>query len=76
MSMMLGILVKPGARQDEVVKTGEREFLVRTKAQPEKGEANAAMLKLLATFLKVPARALKLKHGAKGRKKIVEVAEG
>ena len=69
------IKAKPGAGQNEVLKTGEREFLVRTKARPEKSQANPALLNLLAQFLKVPARALKLKHGAKGRQKIVEIAE-
>ena len=73
--MFLILKVRPGAKENAVVQTGEREFLVRTKARPEKGEANAAVLNLLAQFLKVPARALKLKHGAKGRQKIVEIAE-
>ena len=73
--MIYNVKVKPGAGQDEVIKTGEREFLVRTKARPEKGEANAAVLNLLAKFLKVPARALQLKRGAKGRQKLVELLE-
>jgi uncharacterized protein (TIGR00251 family) len=51
-----------------------RMFLVRVTAPPEKGKANAAVLKLLARALGVPVSALVVAQGATIRNKIVRIA--
>ena len=44
-------------------------------APPVGGAANRAVLQALAVHLGVPVSALKLRSGARGRTKVVEVAE-
>lgn len=71
--MKITAVVKAGARKESIEKTGERCFKVSVKEVPEKGKANAAAIKILARFLRVPASAVKLLFGASSRKKIFEV---
>lgn len=46
----------------------------RVRAVPAEGEANAALLKLIARWLGVPKAALRLAQGGKSRVKSVEIA--
>ena len=46
---------------------------VRVAAAPTDGDANRAVIALLARALRVPARAVSLVHGARGRDKLVRV---
>jgi uncharacterized protein YggU (UPF0235/DUF167 family) len=71
------IRVKPGARSDGVGGTwgeaGTLEVSVRAKAID--GRANAAVLELLATVLKLRKRQLRIVVGATHRTKVVEVTD-
>lgn len=52
-----------------------RTFLkARVRAVPEKGKANAALVKLLAKALDVPASSIEIASGATSRLKSVHVA--
>jgi uncharacterized protein YggU (UPF0235/DUF167 family) len=55
---------------------GERQgaLLVRLNAAPVEGQANRALLRLLARVLGVPASAVRLVRGAKARDKLIEIA--
>ncbi len=55
---------------------GERQgaLLVRLNAAPVEGQANRALLRLLARVLGVPASAVRLVRGAKARDKLIEVS--
>ena len=53
---------------------GVRVLKVRVRAAPEDGEANAALLKLVARRLGVPASAASLVAGPRSRRKVVHVA--
>ncbi|MEM7813461.1 MAG: DUF167 domain-containing protein [Candidatus Aenigmatarchaeota archaeon] len=67
--MRIVIKVVPGAHEDGVRE--ERGVLVvRTKSPAEKGQANAAVLKLLEEHFGHPVR---LVAGASSRRKVVEV---
>ncbi len=66
------ILVKPGSSQEKVVETGERELTVFLRAKPHDGEANSALLKVLAGYLNVPKTSLKITRGQKSRHKEIE----
>jgi uncharacterized protein (TIGR00251 family) len=46
---------------------------MRVRAAPSEGEANAALIKLLAATLGVPARRISLAAGAKGRVKRLKI---
>lgn len=46
-------------------------FTVRVKEAPIEGQANEAIKKALATFLKLPPRAIKILAGHKAKRKIL-----
>ena len=59
---------------DGVEQTAEGAALkARVRAVPADGEANAALLKLLAAWLGVPKGNVRLAHGGKARLKSVEI---
>lgn len=57
-----------------VAADGSRRIKARVRAQPEKGRANKALLKLLAKNLCMPRSNLSLVSGAKDRRKSIFVA--
>jgi hypothetical protein len=61
-------------RIDGLAQGPEGAFLrARTRAVPDKGEANAAVERLIAEWLGVPKRSVSLKSGGKSRLKSVAV---
>lgn len=69
----LRIRVSPGARRTELIGRQGDAWKVRVAAQPERGRANEALLKLLAARLGVPADGLSVVAGRSGRDKVVEL---
>ena len=69
----LRLRVVPGARRSEIVGRYGEAWKVRVKEPPERGAANAAVLRLLADALGVSAGEVKLVSGHGSRDKIVEL---
>lgn len=76
--IILHLRVTPKAGQDEVLgveKRAEAAVLkLRVRALPEKGEANDAVVAVVAKWLGVPKAGLKVTAGGKSRLKQVFVA--
>lgn len=53
---------------------GQAVLKVRVRAVPEDGEANAALCGLIAHWLDVPGRSVRLAQGTKARLKTVHIA--
>ena len=71
---LLNIRVQPGASRNEIGELSEDGVLrIRVTTPPVDGEANAAVLKLLAKRLHVPSRALSIVRGGSSRNKVIEV---
>jgi len=75
----LPIRLTPGASSDRIdgwdVNAEGRPILkVRVRARPIEGEANAALLKLMAKALGVPKSAVTLERGSQSRTKMLAVA--
>jgi len=68
----LALRVTPGARV-EAVAIEEGRLLVKVRARPSDGEANAAVMALVARALAVPASRLTLLKGATSREKLIGV---
>lgn len=68
----LALRVTPGARSEQVA-IGEGAVLVKVRAKPADGEANQAVLALLAEALDLPTSRLRMLRGATGREKLVQV---
>ena len=75
----LSVRLIPGASSDridgwDVDADGRHVLKVRVRARPVEGEANAALLKLLAKSLGVPKSAVTLDRGGQSRLKMIAVA--
>lgn len=68
----LALRVTPGARV-ETIELAEGKLLVKVRAKPEDGKANAAVLDLLAQALGVATSRIELLRGATGRDKLVRL---
>lgn len=74
----LPVRLTPGAASDridgwDVDADGRPVLKVRVRARPVEGEANAALLKLLAKTLKLPKSAVSLERGEQSRLKRIAV---
>ena len=74
----LPVRLTPGASADridgwDVDADGRPVLKVRVRARPVEGEANAALLKLLAKALGVPKSAVALDRGGQSRTKMISV---
>ena len=66
--------VVPGAGASAIVGRHGDAWKIRVSAAPDRGEANAALVEVLAAALGVPPRAVRIVSGHGSRDKIVEVA--
>ena len=74
--MIISVLVKPGGRKPSCVITPEsadEPWVVCTNAKPVEGQANDAVLKLLAAHFGVRPRDVAIKSGHTSRRKIIEI---
>jgi uncharacterized protein (TIGR00251 family) len=67
------VRVAPRASRDGLAGERAGALVVRLKAPPVEGAANAALLRFLAESLDVPASAVEIVHGASHRRKLVRV---
>ncbi|MES2212475.1 MAG: DUF167 domain-containing protein [Pseudomonadota bacterium] len=69
----LYILVKPNAAQSAFLGVVGDELHVRLKAKPIDGEANSALIALLAKSFKIPKKDIVLKRGDESRHKVLQL---
>lgn len=67
--LLLPVLAQPQAGRDEIVGVHDGRLKVRVTAAPEKGKANAAILKLLAGVLDVSRSRSELVRGTSSKRK-------
>ena len=66
--------VKPGSKQEKIVKNDDGSLVVYCHARAHDGEANTAIIKLVAKELGVTKSQIEIIHGLKGRDKILEIS--
>ena len=71
--MKLAVKVVPGAARNGIAEWLDGTLKVRVRAQPEKGKANAAVVKLLASQLGVGIRQVRIASGLTASRKVVEI---
>lgn len=76
--LVLSVRLTPKGGRDgidgiEILSDGRSVLKARVRAAPSEGEANAALIRLLAKTLDVPARAVTLAAGATARIKRVAI---
>ncbi|MBQ8992167.1 DUF167 domain-containing protein [Candidatus Saccharibacteria bacterium] len=71
--MRIEVTVKPGTSQEKIVKVDEGVYTVYLRAKAHDGEANAALVKLLAKQFGVAKTSIRIVRGQNSRAKIVEL---
>ena len=71
---MIKVKVQPKASQDRVLGFQNDMLRVRVTAVPERGQANHALIELLAQVLQVPKGWIQIRRGRGSRDKRVEIA--
>jgi uncharacterized protein (TIGR00251 family) len=72
-SIRLKLRVVPGAGRSEVVGRYGSAWKVRIGAAPERGRANAALVRVLAQRLRISRSEITIVSGHTGRDKVVEL---
>lgn len=72
MSVRINVRVTPHARQNKIVNDTDGGIRVYTTAAPTDGDANAAVIKMLAKHLGVPKTSIKIIRGQNSRDKVIE----
>ena len=70
----LAVRVQPRAGRSRVIGRHGEALKVQVAAPPVDGAANAALIALLADWLDVPRRDVRVAHGERGRDKVVAIA--
>lgn len=68
----LALKVTPGARTEQIVIIDDT-VLIKVRAKAHDGEANDAVLAMLAAALDLPKSKVQLLRGATGRSKLVQI---
>jgi uncharacterized protein (TIGR00251 family) len=66
------VTVKPNSKTEGVSQVGG-SFMVKVKQAPKEGQANQAVVKLLAQHFGVPQSRVKILSGLRNKNKIIEV---
>ncbi|MBR2840115.1 DUF167 domain-containing protein [Candidatus Saccharibacteria bacterium] len=72
------VTIKPGTSQEKIVETAPATkatpgaLIVYLRAKPHDGEANAALIKLLAKYFRVGKTSIKITRGTHSRTKTIE----
>lgn len=70
---VIQVKAKPNSRESTVEALEDGTFLVKLKAQPIDGKANAELIALLASYFKVSKASVQVKSGAGARIKLVSI---
>lgn len=76
MIRQLAIRVTPGAASSRVVEAEDGTLRVYVTCKPKDGEANAAVVRLIAKWLDVAPTRVRIVRGLRSRDKVIEVTEG
>lgn len=73
--MIYSVTVKPHSKKGPLVLATNDNLTVYLREKPIDGEANQALIKLLAEHFGVAKSCIVIKSGARGRQKLVEVIQ-
>ena len=66
------VTVKPGSSQEKIVENTDGALTIYLRAKPHDGEANVALVKLIAKHFNVPKTSIRVIRGVKSRHKVIE----
>lgn len=71
--MLYSVIVKPNSKKGPLVQVDQDRLIVYLREKPIDGQANRALVKILADHFQVPKSTIRIKTGAHGRQKLVEI---
>lgn len=72
--MIIKAKIKPGSKKgDKIERQEDGTYIIYLRARAHEGEANAALINLLAKTFDVPKTTIKIKSGASSRLKLIEL---
>ena len=71
--MKIQVTVKPGSRKGPLVEVAPDGLVVYLREKPHDGEANVALVRLLAEYYGVAKSCIVICGGNKSRKKTIEI---
>ena len=71
--LTLSVHVQPNAKVSAIAGVYGDALKIRVAAPAVDNKANAALLDFLHRFLQLPSSQITLRHGARGRRKVVEI---
>lgn len=71
--MKISVKVKTKAKNNEVEKIGENNFIVSIKEAPIKGKANKAIIESLAEYFNIKKSNIEIVRGHKSKEKTIEI---
>ena len=74
--LTLTLHVQPGARKSGIAGCHGDALKIRIAAPAVDNKANAALIGFLSEVLVIPKSAIAIRHGATGRRKVVEITGG
>lgn len=75
MPRRISVKVTPRASRNELTPLPDGSFAAKVTAPPTDGEANRAVIRLLADYLDIAPSRIRLVSGASSRQKVFEVEE-
>src|SRR3990167_4770114 len=69
----LSLYLQPRASKNEIVGFFEDSIKIRIAAPPVENEANIELINFLSGLLKIKKQSISILHGAKGRRKVVDI---
>jgi uncharacterized protein (TIGR00251 family) len=72
--MRVGVKVKPNSKTEEVSREGD-SLMVKVKEPARKGQANQALIKLLAEHFDIPQSQVRIISGFRSRNKVIDVTD-
>ena len=73
--MLIKVKVFPGSKKEEIIKKSKDSFEIKVEEKPIKGLANKEVIKILASYFKIPELNIRLIKGFKRRNKIFKIVE-
>ncbi len=70
---VIEVHLQPGAKRSEIAGFREGVLYAKVTAQPQKGQANRALVELMARTLKVPKSAINIVRGQSSRSKVIAI---
>ncbi len=70
--MIINVRVIPRARQNKITLDENGRVRVHTVAVPADGQANDAVIKMLAEYYDIPKTSIKIVRGQNSRDKVIE----